>query len=109
MAGLLDDEIRDAAIGASIGMAPGSLPNLGNKIDYRTFGELQDRLKAMQPHIDNLRSNIDAVQRIRSGQIGPEIEQLLASNNILRKPIQKGLLDLDVNYMNPYIGFTYRF
>ena len=95
MAGLLGDGI--------------TTPALGNGIDYRPFGEIQDKWKVLEPHINNLRSNIDAVQRIRSGQIGPEVEQLLLQNNILRKPLQKGLLDLDVNYMNPYIGFTYRF
>ena len=106
MAGLLDDDIRKAAIDSAL---KSNLPGLGNGIDYRPFGGLQDKLQALRPHIDNLRSNIDTIQRIRSGQIGPEIGQLLAHNNILRKPLQKGLLDLDVNYLHPYIGFTYRF
>ena len=95
MAGLLDERT--------------TLPAIGNGIDYRPFGGIQDKWQMLQPHLNTLRSNIETAQRIQSGQIGPEIGQLLAHNNILRKPLQKGLLDLDVNYMNPYIGFTYRF
>jgi len=88
------------------------LPALGNGIDYGLIPkEYIEKYNSIRPHIDNLRSNIDAIKRLQSGQVGPELQQLLMGIGPrgLRKAIGDGRLTLDANVLNPYLGFTYRF
>jgi len=94
---------------------PGSnkynLPDIGNKISYGLTPQQKELANQLQGHFDNLRANVDTYQRIGNGQIGPEIGKLLGqyAPRGIRKAINKGALDLNVNLKNPYLGFTYRF
>jgi len=88
------------------------LPALGNGIDYGPIPkEYIDKYNSIRPHIDNLRSNIDTIKRLQSGQVGPELEQLLMGIGPrgMRKALKNGRLDFDVNVLRPYLGLTYRF
>lgn len=68
-------------------------------------------MTTLRPHVEQLRQNYDILQRIRSGQIGPEVTSLLGDYGPrgMRKAVKKGNLNLDVNLLRPYIGLTYRF
>lgn len=88
------------------------LPLIGNGIDYGLVPkDVIEKFNTLRGHVQTLRDNYDILQRIQSGQIGPEITSLLGeyAPRSLRKPIKDGRLSLDVNYQQPYIGFTYRF
>jgi len=88
------------------------LPNIGDKIDYGLIprGYL-DKFQTLRGRYGNLRTHMDTIERIGDGQVGPEIRSILGQYGPkgLRRAIGNGQLDLNVNLLRPYIGFTYRF
>lgn len=84
------------------------LPEIGGSIDY---DEPFNGYNAMKGHFNNLSKNIDLIKRLQSGQIGPEVNELikLYGPNGMSKAIGNGSLDFNVNVLRPYVGFRYRF
>jgi len=91
-------------------MANAMLPNIGNRVNYDLIPE-NGTLNELKRGFDQLNANYDIYKRIQSGQIGPEAEQLLQQfgPNAIKKALKKNKLKLNINYMNPYIGFKYDF
>ena len=93
------------------------LPKLGNGIDRRPFWEkgkfikLKDNLEKIQKVHDQYKEIDNNITRFRSGQVGPEIEQIIkkVGPRRLQKLIDSGKLKLNVNVKKPFIGFTYNF
>ena len=89
-----------------------NLPDLGSNIDYGMVpDERLAQFNALRGHIDQLRTNYDILNRIRGGQVGPEITNFLGEIGPrgMQKAIRDDRLEFNVNYLKPYIGFTYRF
>ena len=86
-----------------------NLPDLGSKIDYDNLA-LKKKFDAIKGHVENLRSNIDIMERLKS-QVGPEAQFLLGRYGPkgMRKAINNGQLTYDVNLLRPYLGFRYKF
>lgn len=84
------------------------IPSLGDNINY---DEPFDGYNALRGHYDNLSRNIDLIKRLKSGQVGPEVNDLirLYGPSGMRKAVGNGSLDFNINVLRPYAGFTYRF
>lgn len=78
-----------------------ALPDFGSKVGM--FSELR------RSQLENLRTNFDMVNR--SGQIGPEVGQLLEriGPRGLQKALRSGQLQLDINALKPFVGLRYNF
>lgn len=78
--------------------------------DGETIGPFkkEDRIR---PEIKNIIDELARINRLRSGQIGPEVGDFLKERapQGLRKALRDESLKLDINVLKPFIGLRYNF